>query len=37
VIIAHEIIHEFHKKNNKGLVLKKDYEKAYVKVNRFSI
>jgi hypothetical protein len=27
VIIAHEIIHEFHKKNDKGLVLKIDYDR----------
>jgi hypothetical protein len=29
VVTAHEIIHEVHRKGDKGLVLKIDYEKAY--------
>jgi hypothetical protein len=33
VVTAHEVIHEVHRKGDKGLVLKLDYEKAYDKVN----
>jgi hypothetical protein len=33
VVTSHEVIHEVHRKGDKGLVLKLDYEKAYDKVN----
>jgi hypothetical protein len=33
VVTAHEVIHEVHRKGDKGLVLKIDYEKAYDKIN----
>lgn len=32
-VTAHEIIHSVHQKNEKGLVLKLDYEKAYDRLN----
>jgi hypothetical protein len=33
VVSAHEIIHDVHKKNEQGVVLKLDYEKAYDRVD----
>jgi hypothetical protein len=33
VVMAHEIIHDVHRKKEQGLVFKIDYEKAYDKVN----
>jgi hypothetical protein len=33
VVILHETIHELHRKRQKGLILKLDFEKAYDKVN----
>jgi hypothetical protein len=33
VVILHETIHELHRKKQKGLILKLDFEKAYDKVN----
>jgi hypothetical protein len=33
VVSAHEIIHEVHRRKEKGLVFKIDYEKAYDRVN----
>jgi mannosylglycoprotein endo-beta-mannosidase len=33
VVSAHEIIYEVHRKKEKGLVSKIDYEKAYARVN----
>jgi hypothetical protein len=33
VVSAHEIIHEVHRKKDKGLVFKIDYEKAYDRIN----
>lgn len=32
VVVAHEIVHSIHKSNEPGVVLKLDYEKAYVRV-----
>ena len=33
VVILHETIHELHQKNQSGIILKIDFEKAYDKVN----
>jgi hypothetical protein len=33
MVILHETIHELHRKKQKGLILKLDFEKAYDKVN----
>jgi predicted secreted Zn-dependent protease len=33
VVILHETIHELHRKKEKGIILKLDFEKAYDKVN----
>ena len=33
VVILHETIHELHRKNQSGIILKIDFEKAYDKVN----
>jgi hypothetical protein len=33
VVVLHEAIHEMHRKNMSGVVLKIDFEKAYNKVN----
>jgi hypothetical protein len=33
VVILHETIHGLHRKKQKGLILKLDFEKAYDKVN----
>jgi hypothetical protein len=33
VITAHEVIHSVHQRNQKGFILKLDYEKVYDKVN----
>jgi hypothetical protein len=32
VIILHETIHEMHRKNQNGVILKIDFEKAYDKI-----
>jgi SAM-dependent MidA family methyltransferase len=32
VVTAHEIVHSISKSNNKGIILKLDYEKAYDRV-----
>ena len=32
VVAAHKVIHEVHSKNSSGLVLKRDYEKAYDRI-----
>jgi hypothetical protein len=34
VIVLHETLHEMHKKQQNGLILKIDFEKAYDKLNR---
>ena len=37
VVILHEIVHELHRKNLSGVIIKIDFEKAYDKVfKRFS-
>jgi hypothetical protein len=33
VVMLHETIHEIHRKKMSGVILKLDFEKAYVKVN----
>jgi hypothetical protein len=33
VVILHETIHELHKKKQKGIILKLDFEESYDKVN----
>jgi hypothetical protein len=33
VVVLHKTIHELHRKRQKGLILKLDFEKAYDKVN----
>jgi hypothetical protein len=33
VVAAHEIIHDIHTKNESGIILKLDYEKAYDRVS----
>jgi hypothetical protein len=33
VVAAHEIVHEVHRKNESGIILKLDYEKAYDRVS----
>jgi hypothetical protein len=33
VVAAHEIIHDIHRNNKKGIILKLDYEKAYDRVS----
>jgi hypothetical protein len=33
VITTHEVIHSVHQRNQKGFILKLDYEKVYDKVN----
>ena len=32
VVVLHEVIHELHKSNQRGLILKIDFEKAYDRV-----
>jgi hypothetical protein len=33
VVIAHEVVHSLHRSKEPGVVIKLDYEKAYVEVN----
>jgi hypothetical protein len=33
VIVLHEMIHEIHRKNLDGVIMKIDFEKAYDKIN----
>jgi hypothetical protein len=34
-VVLHEVIHELHKSNQRGLILKIDFEKAYDRVRWF--